>query len=279
MQTQNNRKVEIGEIQISNDLPLVVFAGINVIESRDLVFKVAETLQQICKELNMPLIFKASFDKANRSSINSFRGLGLETGLEILFEVKQKFNLPIITDVHEIYQANEVAKVADVLQLPAFLARQTDLVKALAFTGKPINIKKPQFLSPSQMYNILHKFEEAGNSSLMLCERGSCFGYDNLVVDLLGFDVMKAFKYPLIFDVTHSLQMRATGAEASGGRGEQVFSLMRSGVAQKIAGLFVETHPNPKEAKCDGASALDLKKAKEFLYQAKQIDQLVKKFN
>lgn len=272
------KKIGIKNIEIANDLPLVIFAGVNVIESSHLVLEVAETLQKTCKKLNLNLVFKASFDKANRSSIKSFRGLGLETGLEILAEVKQKFGLPIITDVHENYQAELAAQVADVLQLPAFLARQTDLVKALALTGKPINIKKPQFLSPSQMENIVHKFEESGNANLILCERGANFGYDNLIVDMLGFDIMKAFKYPVIFDVTHSLQMRTSTSAASGGRGEQVFSLMRSGVAQKIAGLFVETHPNPKEAKCDGASALKLDKAEEFLSQAKQIDELVKTF-
>lgn len=272
------KKIELANIEIGNDLPMVVFAGVNVVESKDLVFEVAETLQNICAKLAMPLVFKASFDKANRSSINSFRGLGVETGLEILAQVKQKYNLPIITDIHESYQAELVAKVADILQLPAFLARQTDLVTAMAKTQKPINIKKPQFLSPSQMQNILHKFEESGNYQLMLCERGSNFGYDNLVVDMLGFDIMKSFDYPLIFDVTHSLQMRASGAEASGGRGDQVFSLMRSGVAQKIAGLFVETHPNPAQAKCDGASALKLNQTETFLNQAKQIDELVKSF-
>lgn len=272
------KQISVKDIKIANDLPLVIFAGVNVIESSQLLLEVAETLQKICKKLNLALVFKASFDKANRSSIKSFRGLGLDAGLEILAEVKQKFNLPIITDIHENYQAELAAQVVDFLQLPAFLARQTDLVKALALTGKPINIKKPQFLSPSQMKNILHKFEESGNSKLILCERGTNFGYDNLVVDMLGFDIMKAFKYPVIFDVTHSLQMRSSNSAASGGRGEQVFSLMRSGVAQKIAGLFVETHPNPKEAKCDGASALSLAKAEEFLSQAKQIDQLVKSF-
>jgi 2-dehydro-3-deoxyphosphooctonate aldolase (KDO 8-P synthase) len=233
---------------------------------------------RVCEKLNIPFVFKASFDKANRSSIHSYRGPGLKKGLELLAEVKQQFNVPIITDVHEISQAEAVAEVADVLQLPAFLARQTDLVVALAKTGKWINIKKPQFLSPGQVGNIVEKFREAGNDNLLICERGSCHGYDNLVVDLLGFGVMKQAtnNLPIVFDVTHSLQQREASGAASGGRREQVVDLARAGLSVGIAGLFLESHPSPDAALCDGPSALPLSALEGFLTQMKAIDDLVK---
>lgn len=265
-------------ITVGNDLPFVLFGGINVLESRDLAMQACEKYVEVTSKLGIPYVFKASFDKANRSSVNSFRGPGLDEGLKIFEEVKQTFGVPVITDIHEVFQARPAAEVIDVLQLPAFLARQTDLVKALAETGKPINIKKPQFLSPSQMKNIVHKFKEMGNDKLMLCERGSSFGYDNLVVDMLGLGVMKRTtnNLPIIFDVTHSLQSRDSGSEASGGRRDQVVELARSGMASGLAGLFLEAHPNPSEAKCDGPSALPLDKLEPFLSQIKAIDDLVK---
>ncbi|WP_440455015.1 3-deoxy-8-phosphooctulonate synthase [Psychrobacter sp. ASPA161_9] len=265
-------------ITIGNDLPFVLFGGINVIESRDLALKTCEAYVEITQKLGIPYIFKASFDKANRSSIHSFRGPGLDEGLKILQEVKDTFNVPVISDVHEIDQCKPAAEVIDILQLPAFLARQTDLIKALAETGRPINIKKPQFLSPEQMKNIINKFDEMGNNKLMLCERGSCFGYDNLVVDMLGIGVMKRVSnnLPIIFDVTHSLQTRNSGSEASGGRRDQIIELARSGMVAGLAGLFLEAHPNPDAAKCDGPSALPLDKLEPFLLQMKQIDDLVK---
>lgn len=265
-------------ITVGNDLPFVLFGGINVLESRDLAMQACEKYVEVTSKLGIPYVFKASFDKANRSSVNSFRGPGLDEGLKIFEEVKQTFGVPVITDIHEVFQAKPAAEVIDVLQLPAFLARQTDLVKALAETGKPINIKKPQFLSPSQMKNIVHKFKEMGNDKLMLCERGSSFGYDNLVVDMLGLGVMKRTtdNLPIIFDVTHSLQSRDSGSEASGGRRDQVVELARSGMASGLAGLFLEAHPNPSEAKCDGPSALPLDKLEPFLSQIKAIDDLVK---
>lgn len=269
------------DITVGNELPFVLFGGINVLESRDLAMKVCEVYVEITNKLNIPYVFKASFDKANRSSVHSFRGPGLDEGLKIFEEIKNTFGVPIISDIHEVYQAKPAAEIIDVLQLPAFLARQTDLVKALAETGKPINIKKPQFLSPTQMKNIVHKFNEMGNDKLMLCERGSSFGYDNLVVDMLGFGVMKrtTSNLPIIFDVTHSLQSRDSGSEASGGRREQVLELARSGMAIGLAGLFLEAHPNPDEAKCDGPSALPLDKLEVFLMQVKIIDDLVKSFD
>jgi 2-dehydro-3-deoxyphosphooctonate aldolase (KDO 8-P synthase) len=272
--------IKIGDIKVDNALPFVLFGGINVLESRDLAMKSCEEYVRVTQKLGIPYVFKASFDKANRSSIHSYRGPGLEEGLRIFEDVKKTFGVPLITDVHEPHQAAAVAEVVDVLQLPAFLARQTDLVTALAKTGRVINIKKPQFLSPSQMRNIVDKFREAGNEQLILCDRGSSFGYDNLVVDMLGFGVMKKScdNLPVIFDVTHALQQRDPGGAASGGRREQVLDLARAGMGVGLAGLFLEAHPDPKVAKCDGPSALPLAKLEPFLTQLKQLDDLVKSF-
>jgi len=232
----------------------------------------------VCNRLGIPYVFKASYDKANRSSIHSFRGPGLEEGLAILAAVKSTFGIPVITDVHTPEQAAPAAEVCDIIQLPAFLARQTDLVVAMAATGAAINIKKPQFLSPSQMANIVEKFAECGNTRVMLCERGSNFGYDNLVVDMLGFGVMKrdCGNAPIIFDVTHALQCRDAGGAASGGRRAQVLELARSGMAVGLAGLFLEAHPDPDKARCDGPSALPLAQLEPFLAQVKAVDDLVK---
>ncbi|RVT88453.1 3-deoxy-8-phosphooctulonate synthase [Inhella crocodyli] len=267
-------------ISVDNRKPFVLFGGMNVLESLDLALRTCEAYVQVTQKLGIPYVFKASFDKANRSSIHSYRGPGLEEGLKIFEAVKARFGVPCITDVHEPHQCQPVAEVVDVLQLPAFLARQTDLVVALAKTGRVINIKKPQFLSPSQMKNICEKFQEAGNDQLILCDRGTCFGYDNLVVDMLGFGVMKKHcgDLPVIFDVTHALQQRESGAAASGGRREQVADLARAGMAVGLAGLFLEAHPNPAEAKCDGPSALPLGQLEPFLAQVKAVDDLVKSF-
>ncbi len=268
------------KIQVGNSLPFVLFGGINVLESLDLALRAADAFVSVTQKLGIPYVFKASFDKANRSSIHSYRGPGLEEGLKIFEAVKARFGVPLITDVHEPWQCPLVAEVVDVLQLPAFLARQTDLVVALAKTGRVINIKKPQFLSPSQVKNICEKFEEAGNDQLILCDRGTCFGYDNLVVDMLGFGVMKKScgDLPLIFDVTHALQQREAGMAASGGRREQVAELARAGMAVGLAGLFLEAHPDPANAKCDGPSALPLDQLEPFLAQIKALDDLVKSF-
>jgi len=267
-------------VRVGNDAPFVLFGGVNVLESLDLALRSAEEFQRVTRKLDIPYVFKGSFDKANRSSIHSYRGPGLDEGLKILEAVKTRFGVPVITDIHEPWQAQPVAEVADVLQLPAFLARQTDLVVALAKTGRAINIKKPQFLSPSQVKNIVEKFREAGNEKLILCDRGTCFGYDNLVVDMLGFGVMKKVTggLPVIFDVTHALQQREAGAAASGGRREQVLELARSGMALGLAGLFLEAHPDPSQARCDGPSALPLHQLEPFLAQLKAIDDLVKSF-
>ncbi len=270
--------VSLGEIIFSNDRPFVLIGGINVLENKDFAIDVAGQYVEVCRDLRIPLVFKASYDKANRSSVNSYRGPGLIEGLEILKAVKKEYEIPVITDVHTPNEAAFAAKVCDIIQLPAFLARQTDLVKAMAQTGSIVNIKKPQFLSPSQMKNIVDKFIESGNNKLLLCERGTNFGYDNLVVDMLGFGVMKntCQNIPLIFDVTHSLQCRDSGEAASGGRRSQVVDLARSGIALGLAGLFLESHPDPDKALCDGPSALPLNSLRPFLEQMKSLDELVK---
>ena len=274
----DSKAIKIASIDVSNSAPLTVFGGMNVLESRDMAMQVAEAYVEVTTKLAMPYVFKASFDKANRSSINSFRGPGLDEGLKILQEIKDSFEVPLITDVHEVEQADSVAEVCDVIQLPAFLARQTDLVAAMARTGAVINIKKPQFLSPSQMGNIVEKFRECGNQQIMLCERGSCYGYDNLIVDMLGFRTMKQVSggLPIIFDVTHALQCRDPMGAASGGRRQQVAELGRAAISVGIAGLFLEAHPNPDQAKCDGPSALPLEKLEPFLRQMKVFDDLIK---
>ena len=273
-----DKTVSLGDITFDNSAPFILLGGVNVLESRDFALKVAEHYVEVCTRLGIPYVFKASFDKANRSSIHAFRGPGLEEGLSILGEVKKTYGVPVITDVHQPAQAAPVDEDCDILQLPAFLARQTDLVEAMAITGSIINIKKPQFLSPSQMSNVAEKFVECGNSRILLCERGSNFGYDNLVVDMLGFGVMKQTcgDSPIIFDVTHALQCRDPGGAASGGRRSQVAELARAGMAVGLAGLFLEAHPEPDKALCDGPSALPLAQLEPFLTQVKAVDDLVK---
>ncbi len=270
--------IELGDLAFANDRPMALFGGMNVLESRDIALRVAEAYAEVTGKLGMPWVFKASFDKANRSSLHSYRGPGLDEGLKIFQEIKDTFGCPVITDVHEPYQAAPVAEVADIIQLPAFLARQTDLVVAMARTGAIINIKKPQFLAPQEMKHILHKCEEAGNERLILCERGSSFGYNNLVVDMLGFGIMKQFGYPVFFDVTHALQMPGGRSDSAGGRRQQVAELGRAGISQGIAGLFLEAHPDPDNAKCDGPCALRLDRLEPFLTQMQTLDNTVKAF-
>ncbi|MEK6365289.1 MAG: 3-deoxy-8-phosphooctulonate synthase [Burkholderia gladioli] len=267
------------DVSIGNDLPFVLFGGLNVVESLDFTLEVCNAFVEVTRRLGIPLVFKASFDKANRSSIHSYRGLGFDEGLKVLDEVKRRFRVPVITDVHEVWQAVPVSQVADVLQVPAFLARQTDLVVAIARTGNVVNIKKPQFMSPTQIGHVVSKCREAGNEKLILCERGTSFGYDNLVVDMLGFRQMRdsTGDCPVIFDVTHSLQMRDPHGAASGGRRRQVLDLARAGMALGLAGLFLEAHPEPDKARCDGPSALPLALLDAFLQQVKAVDDLVKR--
>lgn len=275
--TVSTNAIQVGDIAVANDNPFVLFGGMNVLESRDLAMRIAEHYVEVTQKLGIPYVFKASFDKANRSSVSSYRGPGMEKGLAIFEEIKNTFNVPVITDVHEPYQAAPVAEVVDVIQLPAFLARQTDLVVAMAQTGAVINVKKPQFLAPHEMRHIIGKLAEAGNENVILCERGSCFGYNNLVVDMLGMDAMKAYA-PVIFDATHALQMPGGRATSADGRRAQAAQLARSGMALGLAGLFIEAHPNPDEAKCDGPCALPLSKLEPYLAQMKALDKLVKGF-
>lgn len=264
-------------IAFANDRPFVLIGGMNVIEDEGTVMAVAEHFVAVTAELGIPYVFKASFDKANRSSIHSFRGPGLDKGLQLLAAVKQRFGVPVLTDVHEPFQAAAVAEVADMLQLPAFLARQTDLVVALARTGRAINVKKPQFLAPDEMKHIIGKCRDAGNDRVILCERGTSFGYNNLVVDMLGMDVMKSIA-PVVFDATHALQTPGGRSDSAGGRRQQAAALARSGMALGIAGLFLEAHPDPAKALCDGPSALPLRALRPYLEQIKAIDDLVKGF-
>ena len=264
-------------IHFDNSRPFVLIGGMNVIEDEDTTFAVASEFVSVTSDLGIPYVFKASFDKANRSSINSFRGPGLEKGLEILASVKKEFGVPILTDVHEPHQAAPAAEVADILQLPAFLARQTDLVTALAATGRVINVKKPQFLAPQEMRHIITKCSEAGNEQVILCERGTSFGYNNLIVDMLGMDVMKGFA-PVVFDATHALQKPGGRADSADGRRDQAAALARCGIALGIAGLFLEAHPDPEKALCDGPCALPLKDLRSYLEQMKAVDEVVKCF-
>lgn len=275
-----NLVINIDGISISNNQPMVLFGGMNVLESHDLALRICEHHMNITQELGIPYIFKASFDKANRSSINSYRGPGLIKGMKIFADLKKKFGVKIVTDVHEINQVKYVAEFVDIIQLPAFLARQTDLINAIANTGLVVNVKKPQFISPTQIGNVVYKFKKLGNYRIILCERGSNFGYDNLIVDMLSFRIMKEISggCPVIFDVTHSLQTRHLFSISSDGRRIQIGELARAGIAVGIAGIFVETHPDPQNAKCDGPSALPLTKLKPFLSQIKAIDDLVKSF-
>ena len=271
-----SKAVVVGDIRLANDRPFVLVGGMNVLETPETVMEVAEAFARITKELAIPWIFKASFDKANRSSLASRRGPGLAEGLRMLAEVKRRFAVPVLTDVHEPGQAEAAAEVAEVLQLPAFLSRQTDLVLALARTGAAINIKKAQFLAPAEMRHILDKFEQAGNDRLMLCERGTAFGYNNLIVDMLGFQTLKDFGYPLLFDATHALQLPGGQRHGAGGRRDQLAGLAGAGLVQGIAGLFIEAHPDPDQALCDGPCALRLDRLESFLGRMLAIDSLIK---
>ena len=268
--------MKLRNFEIGNNKPLTLMGGMNVLESRDLAMQVAEDFKKVTDKLNINYIFKASFDKANRSSITSFRGPGLEKGLNILKEVSDEFDVPVITDIHEPDQAEPVSEICEVIQIPAFLARQTDLVNAAASTKSIIQFKKPQFLSAPEMKNVVEKCAAAGNSNIILCERGNSYGYNNLVVDTLNFQILKKLMTPVIFDVTHSLQLPGGLGGSTDGRREYVLSLAKAGISQSIAGLFLEAHPNPDEAKCDGPCALPLSILEEFLTQIKELDNFIK---
>ena len=270
------KEIKVKEISISNNSPMTIIAGLNVLEDENMALKVAEQLKEIAIKHNIPFIFKASFDKANRSSIDSYRGPGLKSGIKIFKSIKKHLDLPIITDIHEKGQIEEIAQVVDILQIPAFLCRQTDLISAACKTQLPLNIKKGQFLSPYQMKNIIDKCYSFGNDNIILCERGSSFGYDNLIVDFLGISEQKTFNFPIILDVTHSLQLPGGQGNSAGGRSHQAEDLARAAIALKISGLFIEVHPNPDEALCDGPSATRLEDFEDMIVKVKLIDDLVK---
>ena len=268
--------MKLRSFNIDNKEPMILMGGINVLESRDLAMKVAEKFKEITNKNSINYIFKGSFDKANRSSINSYRGPGIDEGLKILEEISNTFEIPVITDIHEPQQAKVVSEICEVIQIPAFLVRQTDLVSAAAKTNSIIQFKKPQFLSAQEMANVVEKCTKAGNKNIILCERGNSFGYNNLVVDTLNFQILKKLVKPVIFDVTHSLQLPGGLGKSTDGRREYVLSLAKAGISQSIAGLFLEAHPNPNEAKCDGPCALPLSSLEEFLKQIKDLDDCVK---
>ena len=261
---------------LGNDQPLVVIAGPCAMESREQTLSAAKELGSIFKAAGIPLIFKSSFDKANRSSVHGFRGVGLDEGLEILSCVRQECNLPVITDIHQPAQAEVVSQVADFLQIPAFLCRQTDLLVAAAKTGKPVNIKKGQFLAPWEMEYVLEKAKSTGNSQISLCERGASFGYNNLVVDMRSLAIMRRFGHPVVFDATHSVQLPGAGHGKSSGQREFVADLARAAVAVGVAALFIETHPNPDQAPCDGPNMLPFAALPDLLRVLQKIDHLVK---
>ena len=268
--------MKLRDFKIDNSESMILMGGMNVLESRDLAMEIAEKFKEVTDKININYVFKGSFDKANRSSINSFRGPGMEEGLKILQEISTTFDIPVITDIHEPNQAEKVSEICEVIQIPAFLARQTDLIKAAAKTKSIIQFKKPQFLSAPEMSNIIEKCSSAGNENITLCERGNSFGYNNLVVDTLNFQILKGLFKPVIFDVTHSLQLPGGLGSATGGRREYLLSLAKAGVSQSIAGLFLEAHPDPDNAKCDGPCALPLDVLEEFLIQIKDLDDFVK---
>ena len=268
--------INLKNFKIGNKEPMTLMGGVNVLESESVVMRVAEKFAQATNDLNINWIFKGSFDKANRSSISSYRGPGLEEGLRILEKVKNSFDVPVVTDIHEPTQAKPVAEICDVIQIPAFLCRQTDLVVSASKTQKIIQFKKPQFLSAPEMQNVIEKCVEGGNSQIILCERGNSFGYNNLVVDMLNFQIMKDFNVPVIFDATHSLQLPGGLGNEAGGRREFLLPMAKAGVSQCIAGLFIEAHPNPDEAKCDGPCAISSDKIFSVLSQLSSLDKFIK---
>jgi 2-dehydro-3-deoxyphosphooctonate aldolase (KDO 8-P synthase) len=271
------KKVKIADkFEIGGDERFTLIAGPCVIESEELVMQVAVEMKGICDRLGINYIFKSSFDKANRSSIHSYRGPGIEEGLRILKKVKETYNVPVVTDVHETWQCGKAAEVVDMLQIPAFLCRQTDLLIAAGETGLPVNIKKGQFLAPWDMKNVVKKMEEIGNEKILLCERGSSFGYNNMVVDMRGLLEMRKFGYPVVFDVTHAVQKPGGKGDSTGGDREYVYPLMKAGLAIGVDAVFAEVHPDPDNAKSDGPNMLKLSEIEDILKMAVKIDDLIK---
>jgi 2-dehydro-3-deoxyphosphooctonate aldolase (KDO 8-P synthase) len=270
------KAINIGNTTLGGNNPLLIIAGPCVIESEDIVFHTAESLKEICNKNGLPLLFKSSYDKANRTSLSSYRGPGLETGLRILSDVRSKFDIPVISDIHSMEEVKPASEVLDVLQIPAFLCRQTELVLAASKTGKIVNIKKGQFLAPWDIKNIIDKFTSTGNRNLFITERGTCFGYNNLVVDFRGLPIMRSFGYPLVFDVTHSLQLPGGMGRSSGGQREFAEPLAKAAVSVGIDGLFMEVHPEPNKALCDGPNMINLDEVETLLKTCKAIDELLK---
>jgi 2-dehydro-3-deoxyphosphooctonate aldolase (KDO 8-P synthase) len=268
------KEINIAGTRLGGNNPLFVIAGPCVIESRDIVFHTAEKLKEMCTRIGLPLLFKSSYDKANRTSLSSYRGPGLEKGLEILSDVRSRFDVPVISDIHSVAEVKPASEVLDVLQIPAFLCRQTDLVLAASGTGKVVNIKKGQFLAPWDLKNIIDKFTSTGNQSLFFTERGTSFGYNNLVVDFRGLPIIRSFGYPLIFDVTHSLQLPGGMGKSSGGQREHAGPLARAAVSVGVDGLFMEVHPEPEKALCDGPNMIKLDEVETLLKTCKAIDEL-----
>ena len=271
-------QIGVKDISIGNDKPFVLIAGLNVLEEEKTILEVISRCKQSAKSLDIPYIFKASYDKANRSSFNSYRGPGPKKGLEVLFELKKEFDVPVISDIHTPAEAEMASDVLDIIQIPAFLSRQTDLIKAACETSLPLNIKKGQFLAPSDMLNIIEKCNHFNNDKIMICERGTSFGYNNLIVDMLGMVELKKTDAPIIFDVTHSLQRPGGLGNKADGRGSSVFELARAGMSLGLAGLFLETHPDPAKALCDGPCALKLDDLDKFLSEIKSLDDLIKSY-
>lgn len=271
-------QIGVKDISIGNDKPFVLIAGLNVLEEEKTILEVISRCKQSAKSLDIPYIFKASYDKANRSSFDSYRGPGPKKGLEILFELKKEFDVPVISDIHTPAEAEMASDVLDIIQIPAFLSRQTDLIKAACETSLPLNIKKGQFLAPSDMLNIIEKCNHFNNYNIMICERGTSFGYNNLIVDMLGVVELKKTDAPIIFDVTHSLQRPGGLGNKADGRGSSVFELARAGMSLGLAGLFLETHPDPAKALCDGPCALKLDDLDKFLSEIKSLDDLIKSY-
>ena len=269
-------RLKLNNFNIGNLETMTLMGGVNVLESDSIVMNVAEKFAESTRNNNINWIFKGSYDKANRSSISSFRGPGIEEGLRMLEKVKSQFNVPVITDIHEPSQAEQVAEVSDVIQIPAFLCRQTDLVVAAAKTKKIIQFKKPQFLSATEMKNVIEKCSQAGNSKIILCERGNSFGYNNLIVDMINFQIMKELDVPVIFDATHSLQLPGGLGHAADGRREYLLPLAKAGLSQGIAGLFIEAHPDPDNAKCDGPCAISSDEIPKVVSQLAALDDFIK---
>lgn len=269
------REITIAGAKIGQDNPPLIIAGPCVIESEDITFQIAQRLKEICGAVGLPFVFKSSYDKANRTSIKSFRGPGMEKGLRVLADIKSRLNIPVISDIHSEEEVSPASEVLDAFQIPAFLCRQTDLILAAAKTGKPVNIKKGQFLAPWDVKNIIDKFTSTGNQNLFITERGTSFGYNNLVVDFRGLPIMRSFGYPVVFDVTHSLQLPGGQGTCSGGQKEFAEPLARAAVAVGVDGLFMEVHPEPDKALCDGANMIRLSEVQELLNIIKGIHNLV----